>query len=70
MSYRFKTAQDLFLACPAIARDMRAVPTEHAFDRVLPRSLLCRASALRGDYVLCLPCFPSGLRCGVAHDML
>ncbi|MER9639841.1 hypothetical protein [Mesorhizobium sp. M0239] len=25
---RFKTAQDLFMACPAIARDMRALPTE------------------------------------------
>jgi hypothetical protein len=34
---RFKTAQDLFLACPAIARDMRAVPTEQ------PSIEFCRA---------------------------
>ncbi|MES0100465.1 hypothetical protein [Mesorhizobium sp. M0019] len=25
---RFKTARDLFVACPAVARDMRALPTE------------------------------------------
>jgi hypothetical protein len=25
---RFKTARDLFMACPAIARDMRTLPTE------------------------------------------
>jgi hypothetical protein len=25
---RFKTARDLFIACPAVANDMRALPTE------------------------------------------
>ncbi|WP_198032220.1 hypothetical protein [Mesorhizobium sp. LNHC252B00] len=25
---RFKTARDLFMACPAVARDMRALPTD------------------------------------------
>ncbi|WP_208647146.1 DUF6931 family protein [Mesorhizobium kowhaii] len=35
---RFKTARDLFMACPAIARDMRTLPTEQhsiAFCREL-----------------------------------
>ncbi|CAN7532355.1 DUF6931 family protein [Mesorhizobium sp. LjNodule214] len=27
---RFRTARDLFMACPAIARDMRTAPTEQA----------------------------------------